>query len=136
MPAHHALQDWLDAYLDAAGIGDDAKGVLFRTSGRRSCRLIDKSLSQADAYRMIQRRAAATWPHVSTAIPGRRGITAYLENGDVLKHSQTMRRMPRPARPSFMTGPGMGLRSKRWRGLAFNEITLYKVETISNRQSL
>lgn len=59
MPVHHTLQDWLDAYLEATGIAGDAKGVLFRTAERRTGRLTDKPMAQADAYRMIQRRAAA-----------------------------------------------------------------------------
>ena len=36
MPCHHALTGALHAYLEAAGIRDDRKGFLFRTSrGRR-----------------------------------------------------------------------------------------------------
>ena len=32
MPAHHTLEGYLDAYIQAAGIADDAKGPLFRTA--------------------------------------------------------------------------------------------------------
>lgn len=92
MPAHHTLQDWLDAYLDAAAVGDDRKGFLFRTTERRTGRLTGKPLAQADAYRMIQRRAAAS--DVATRIGCHswraRGITAYLENGGLLEHAQKM----------------------------------------------
>ncbi len=92
MPAHHTLQDWLDAYLDAASVGDDRKGFLFRTAERRTGRLTGKPLAQADAYRMIQRRAAAS--DVATRIGCHswraRGITAYLENGGLLEHAQKM----------------------------------------------
>ena len=92
MPVHHSLQDWLDAYLDAAGIGEDAKGMLFRTAEGRTGRLTDKPLAQADAYRMIQRRAEAGG--VATKIGCHswraRGITAYLENGGLLEHAQQM----------------------------------------------
>ena len=92
MPVHHTLQDWLDAYLEAAGIAGDIKGVLFRTAERRTGRLTDKPLAQADAYRMIQRRAAAA--DMATRIGCHswraRGITAYLENGGLLEHAQKM----------------------------------------------
>ena len=92
MPVHHTLQDWLDAYLDAAEIAGNAKGVLFRTAERRTGRLTEKPLAQADAYRMIQRRAAAA--DLTTRIGCHcwraRGITAYLENGGLLEHAQKM----------------------------------------------
>ena len=32
MPAHHTLEEYLDAYIQAAGIADDHKGPLFRTA--------------------------------------------------------------------------------------------------------
>ena len=32
MPAHHTLEEYLDAYLHAAGIADDQKSPLFRTA--------------------------------------------------------------------------------------------------------
>jgi site-specific recombinase XerD len=92
MPAHHSLQEWLDAYLEATGIADDRKGFLFRTAERRTGRLTDKPMSQADAYRMVKRRAAAAG--VATQIGCHswraRGITAYLENGGLLEHAQQM----------------------------------------------
>jgi integrase len=92
MPAHHSLQEWLDAYLEAAGIGDDRKGFLFRTTERRTGRLTEKPLSQANAYRMAKPRAVAAG--VATQIgchsSRARGITSYLENGGLLEHAQQM----------------------------------------------
>ena len=92
MPAHHSLQEWLDAYIEAAGIGEDRKGVLFRTGDRRTGRLTNKPLAQADAFRMVQRRAKAAG--IATQIGCHswraRGITAYLENGGLLEHAQQM----------------------------------------------
>ena len=92
MPVHHTLQEWLDAYLEAAGIGEDRKGVLFRTADRRTGRLTDKPLAQADAYRMIQRRAVAAGVETKLGCHSwrARGITAYLENGGLLEHAQQM----------------------------------------------
>ena len=45
IPVHHTLQDWLDAYIETAGIMGDAKGILFRTAERRTGRLTDKPLA-------------------------------------------------------------------------------------------
>jgi hypothetical protein len=59
MSSHHTLQAWLNAYVAAADIGDDRKGWLFRTAEGRSVWLTDRPMRQPDAYRMIQRHAAA-----------------------------------------------------------------------------
>jgi site-specific recombinase XerD len=92
MPAHHTLQEWLDAYVEAAGIADDGRGFLFRTAAGRSGRLTDRPLRQPDVWRMIRRHAAAAG--LATRIGCHswraRGITAYLENGGLLEHAQRM----------------------------------------------
>src|ERR671916_851522 len=38
MPAHHSLQEYLDAYIEAAGLAGDPKGPLFRTAEGRTGR--------------------------------------------------------------------------------------------------
>ncbi len=92
MPCHHTLQEWIDAYLETAGIGEDRKGWLFRTADGRSGRLTDRPMRQPDVYRMIQKHAAAAG--LATRIGCHswraRGITAYLENGGLLEHAQAM----------------------------------------------
>lgn len=57
MPCHHKLEAFLEEYIAAAGIADDPKGWLFRTTEGRSGTLTDRPMSQADVYRMIRRRA-------------------------------------------------------------------------------
>jgi hypothetical protein len=53
-PCHHSLAEILRAYIDAAGIGDDRKGWLFRTNaGHNAMALANAPMSQADAWRMI-----------------------------------------------------------------------------------
>ncbi len=92
MPAHHTLQEYLDAYIEAAGIVGDRRGPLFRTAEGRTGRLNGQAMAQPDVYRMIQRRAEAAG--VATNIGCHswraRGITAYLENGGLLEHAQQM----------------------------------------------
>ena len=55
MPAHHTLEEYLDAYIDAAGIAGDRKGPLFRTAPRTSADLTRNAMSTADVWRMIRR---------------------------------------------------------------------------------
>src|ERR1019366_9199222 len=60
MPCHHALAEALHAYIAAAGIAEDRKGWLFRTSrGHNATVLSEEPMNQSDAWRMIPRRAPA-----------------------------------------------------------------------------
>ena len=60
MPCHHALSEMLHAYVAAAGIADDRKGWLFRTSpGHNATVLTEQPLNQSAAWFMVRRRAAA-----------------------------------------------------------------------------
>ena len=93
MPCHHALAEVLRAYIDAAGIAEDRKGWLFRTSaGHNGSSLSNKPMSQPDAWRMIRRRAAAAGIAAEIGCHTFRatGITAYLSNGGALEHAQEM----------------------------------------------
>lgn len=92
MPAHHNLDTYLAAYLEAAGIADDRRAPLFRTTFRKTRKLTSNRMSQADVYRMIKRRAAAGG--ITTAIGCHTfratGITTYLKNGGKLEVAQQM----------------------------------------------
>jgi integrase len=93
MPCHHALAEALRAYIDAAGIAEDRKGCLFRTSrGHLGIELSEKLMAQSDAWRMIRRRALAVGIHAPIGNHSFRetGITAYLSNGGALEHAQEM----------------------------------------------
>jgi site-specific recombinase XerD len=93
MPCHHALAEELRAYIDAAGIAEERKGYLFRTApGHNATVLLEKPMAQADAWRMIRRRAVAAGIHAPIGNHSFRatGITAYLSNGGALEHAQEM----------------------------------------------
>jgi site-specific recombinase XerD len=93
MPCHHALAEALRAYIEAAGIAEDRKGWLFRTSrGHRGVELSEHPMTQPDAWRMIRRRAAAAGIQAPIGNHSFRatGITAYLSNGGTLEHAQEM----------------------------------------------
>jgi len=93
IPCHHALAETLHAYISAAGIAEESKSWLFRTSkGWNAAVLSNAPMNQADAWRMVRRRAktagikAPIGCHTFRAT----GITAYLENGGTLEHAQAM----------------------------------------------
>ena len=92
MPAHHNLEAYLDAYIDAAGIREEKKTPLFRSAAGRTGTLTSTVMNRVDAWRMVQRRAA------ELGMKGRigchtfraTGITAYLEAGGTLENAQTL----------------------------------------------
>jgi len=93
MPCHHSLAEHLHAYIAAAGIADDKKGWLFRTSsGHQGVTLSDKPMTQTDAWRMVRKRALAAgiMAPIGNHTFRATGITAYLANGGALEHAQAM----------------------------------------------
>ena len=89
VPAHHNAEDYLDAYIDAAGIGEDKRGPLFRTLGRDR-QLTRNRMAREDVLRMVYRRAKAAGLDVHACCHTFRatGITAYLENGGTIEKAQ------------------------------------------------
>jgi site-specific recombinase XerD len=93
MPCHHSLAEALHAYIAAAGIALDRKGWLFRTSPRHTAAVLsERPMMQADAWRMIRRRAGAAgiMAPIGNHTFRATGITAYLGNGGALEHAQAM----------------------------------------------
>ncbi len=86
-PCHHKLEVYLDEYIAAAGIAEDKRGPLFRTTGRTSHRM-----TQPDAYRMIRRRANAAGIETKIGNHSLRatGITDYLKSNGTLEKAQQM----------------------------------------------
>jgi integrase/recombinase XerD len=121
MPAHHNLEAYLDAYIDAAGIRDAGKSPLFRTATPyRSGKLTEKPMNRIDAYRMVQRRAAALGLGTRIGCHTFRatGITAYLDNGGTLENAQLMAAHESPRTTKLYDRTG-------------DEITLDEVERIA-----
>ena len=57
MPCHHKLEEYLDAYLQAAGINDQMNSPLFRSAKGRTGVLTENRLRRGNAYEAIRRRA-------------------------------------------------------------------------------
>ena len=89
--AHHSAEEYLDAYMEAAGIWNDKKSPLFRTLDRK-LKLSDRQLHRTDALRMVKRRAVAAGLSASTCNHTFRatGITTYLKNGGKVEVAQVM----------------------------------------------
>ena len=92
MPCHHKLEAFLEEYIAAAGLADDPKGWLFRTTEGQSGTLTDRPMSQTDVYRMIRRRAedAGIKTKIGCHTFRATGITEYLRNGGKLEVAQQM----------------------------------------------
>jgi site-specific recombinase XerD len=92
MPCHHNLDEYLQAYIEGAGIKADAKGYLFRTALGRTNQLSERPMYQVDVYRMIRRRAEDAGVRTKTCCHSFRatGITEYLRNGGKLEVAQQM----------------------------------------------
>jgi integrase/recombinase XerD len=120
MPAHHNLEAYLDAYLDAAGFRDDHKGALFRSAAGRTGTLTGNRMHRIDAWAMIQRRASAIGMKVRVGCHTFRatGITAYLNAGGTLENAQAMAAHESPRTTKLYDRTG-------------DEITLDEVERIS-----
>jgi site-specific recombinase XerD len=90
VPAHHNIESYLDAYIQASGIGDDGKSPLFRTVVGRTDVLTVNRMSRRDAWHMIKRkvRLAGLPSRVCCHSHRATGITAYLANGGTLENAQ------------------------------------------------
>ena len=92
LPAHHALEEYLDAYLEAGGLANNRKAPLFPTAHGKTKRLTENPMTRTDALRMIKRRARdAGLPDRITCHTFRAtGITAFLQNGGTLEAAQAI----------------------------------------------
>jgi len=118
MPAHHNLEAYLDAYVEAAGIRDAGKSPLFRSAAGRTGTLTAKAMNRIDAWRMIQLRAAelGTRARIGCHTFRATGINAYLEAGGTLENALAAHESPRTTKLYDRTG---------------DEITLDEVERIT-----
>jgi integrase len=113
-------EQYLDTYIEAAGIGDAGKSSLFRSAAGRTGALTEKPMNRVDAWRMIQRRAGGLGMKVRIGCHMFRatGITAYLEAGGTFENAQAMAAHESPRTTKLYDRTG-------------DEITLDEVERIA-----
>jgi site-specific recombinase XerD len=91
VPAHHNLDEYLHAYIDAAGVAGEKKAPLFRTLDRKRC-LTEDRIERREALGMIKRRArkAGLADDICCHTFRATGITAYLQNGGTVEGAQAI----------------------------------------------
>lgn len=89
VPAHHAAEAYVDAYLAAAGIIFGKWDPLFRTVDRHK-RLTERRISRREVLAMIKRRArdAGLPDRIGCHTWRATGITTYLLGGGTLERAQ------------------------------------------------
>jgi len=128
MPCQHNLKDWLREYIEAAGIGEDRDGPLFRAADRKTRTLSSRRLDRHRTWGMVKRRAAKAGIETdgicNHTFRGT-GITAYHENPEAkLEHAQQMAAHSDPKTTRlYMTGAAIRCRWTRSSGSGF-ETTL------------
>jgi len=91
MPLHHNAEEYLDAYINAAGIADQRSTPLFRTLGPKRD-LTENRIHRNEVLSMIKRRTRKIGlnPDISCHSFRATGITEYMRNGGTLEKAQQM----------------------------------------------
>lgn len=91
VPCHHKAEEFLDAYLHAAGIAEQKGTPLLRTIDRKR-KLTESRLHRAEALAMIKRRsrAAGLGDRICCHTFRATGITCYLEAGGTIEKAQAI----------------------------------------------
>jgi site-specific recombinase XerD len=92
MPCHHKLEQYLDAYINAAGIAANRKGPLFRSAIGKTAQLSNRPMLRGDVWSMVRRRAADAGIETAIGFHAFRAtfITDYLTNGGRIEVAQSM----------------------------------------------
>ncbi|PYT26127.1 MAG: integrase [Acidobacteria bacterium] len=89
---HHKLEQYIDDYLQAAGIAEDKQGPLFRAAKGRTRMLTAHAMTRVDAWLMVRRRTedAGIGGRIGCHTFRATGITAYLKNGGTIDRAQKL----------------------------------------------
>ena len=93
VPVHHQAEEYLDAYIEAAGLATQKDTPLFRSSkGKKPNALSDNRMGRTDAWKMVKRRArqAGIKEELSPHSFRGTGITVYLEKGGTIENAQAI----------------------------------------------
>jgi site-specific recombinase XerD len=92
LPCHHELEDYLDAYMTAAGVDGEKGAPLFRTAFGKTGKITTRRFDRQSAWYMVKRRAleAGILSPIGCHTFRATGITAYLLNNGSLEKAQMM----------------------------------------------
>ena len=98
LPVHHKAEEYIDEYLEAAGIGEDKKSPLWRSANGKSGRLTANAMDRIDVFKMIKRRAKVAGVALDIGCHTFRatGITAYLIGGGTVESAQQIAKHKSP----------------------------------------
>ena len=110
VPAHHVVEEYLDAYLSAAGISADRRTPLFRAIGPDR-RLTTRRLDRRHALAMVKRRAAAAGlgDRIGCHTFRATGITNFIENGGTVEKAQAIASHESPKTTKLYDRSGDGI---------------------------
>jgi integrase len=119
--AHHKAEEYIDAYLEAAGIAGAKKTPLFRSFNERR-QLTQRRLHRSEVWGMIKRRArkAGRAEEICCHTFRATGITTYLENGGTIERAQQIAAHESPRTTSCTTARRSPSPSKRWSEFGLN----------------
>ena len=89
VPVHHKAEEYMDAYLHAAGIAHEKHTPLFRSLDKKR-QVTEQPLNRRNTLHMIKRRArqAGLPDNICCHTFRATGITAYLDNGGTIEKAQ------------------------------------------------
>jgi integrase len=92
VPVHHQLVEYLETYLDVAGIRDQRATPLFRSTRSKTGQLTERALDPVNAWAMVKRRLRLANIDESLCNHSFRamGLTAYIEDGGNLEGAQDL----------------------------------------------
>ena len=90
--AHHNLEEYLHAYVEAAKIDEEKATPLFRSTAGRTKQLTSLGLDRRNVYDMIRRRSQEAGIPAKIGCHSFRatGITLYMENGGSINEAQKL----------------------------------------------
>ena len=90
VPAHHLVEEYLDAYMEAGELLAQKDTPLFRTTMGRTRKLTERRLQRQEAWAMVKRRALAASVNADACNHTFRasGITNFLQNGGSRDNAQ------------------------------------------------
>lgn len=110
VPAHHVVEEYLDAYLAAAGLAGEKGTPLFRAIGPDR-KLTVRRLDRRHALAMVKRRcrAAGLGARISNHSFRATGITNFLQNGGTVEKAQAIAAHESPKTTKLYDRSGDGL---------------------------